>query len=122
VTEPLNIGVWEDDSGERVPVTTIQSFQGSEHCDWQDITSFLVGPEENPDQYVRDTAGELAEHLLATFDADAELPDQATDTGFHRGGPQLWLGDDGKTAYLVSLDDADDVERWPAAKQPIWCA
>jgi hypothetical protein len=93
VTEPLNIRVWEDDSGELVPVTTIQSFQGSEHCDWQDITFLLVGPEENPDQYVRDTTGELAEHLLATFDADAELPDQATDTGFHRGGRQLWLGD-----------------------------
>jgi hypothetical protein len=122
VTEALDIGVWEDGSGARVPVTTIKSLHGAEHCGWQDITFLLMGPEENPDQYVRDTSGELAEHLWATFDADAELPGTATDTGFHRNGWQLWLGDDGKAAYLVSLDVPDDVERWPTAKQPIWCA
>ena len=27
-----------------------------------------------------------------------------------------------RPAYLVSLDDAHDVERWPAAKQPVRCA
>jgi hypothetical protein len=31
---------------------------------------------------------------------------------------RLWIGPDEEAAYLVSLDDAQDVERWPAAKQP----
>jgi hypothetical protein len=39
-----------------------------------------------------------------------------------RDGRQLWIGPDEGAAYLVSLDDAPDVERWPAAKQPIRCA
>jgi hypothetical protein len=45
VTDDLNIGVWEDESGRRVPVTRIQSFQGAEHCSWDDITFLLLGPE-----------------------------------------------------------------------------
>jgi hypothetical protein len=32
----------------------------------------------------------------------------------------LWLGDD--AAYLVDVDDPGDVERRPAAKEPIMCA
>ena len=42
VTDDLNIGVWKDGSGRRVPVTRIQSFQGAEHCSWTDITFLLV--------------------------------------------------------------------------------
>jgi len=53
---------------------------------------------------------------------DVGLPEGATDTGLRRGGRQLWIGPENEAAYLVSLDDADDVERWPAAKQPLWYA
>src|SRR5919106_4438864 len=123
ITDDLNIGVWQDDSGRRVPVTRIQSFQGAEHCDWTDITFLLVGPEQKADWYVRDTAGAgLSELLRTTFTADAALPEGATDTGLRRDGRQLWIGPDEEAAYLMSLDDAHDVERWPAAKQPIRCA
>ena len=45
VTDDLNIGVWEYESGRRAPVTRVQSFQGSDHCDWTDITFLLVGAE-----------------------------------------------------------------------------
>ena len=31
--------------GPRVPVAEIRSFQGPEHCDWQDITFLQIGPE-----------------------------------------------------------------------------
>jgi hypothetical protein len=34
----------------------------------------------------------------------------------------LWIGRDEEATYVVSLDDARDVERWPAAKQPLECA
>ena len=123
VTDELNIGVWQDDSGRRVPVTRIQSFQGAEHCSWTDITFLLVGQEEPADWYVRDTTGgDFSGLLRTTFANEATLPEGATDTGFRRDGRQLWIGPGKEAAYLVSLDDAHDVERWPAAKQPIRCA
>ena len=45
VTDDLDIDVWEDASGRRVPVTRIRSFQGAQHCDWQDITFLHLGPD-----------------------------------------------------------------------------
>jgi hypothetical protein len=103
VTDELNIGVWEDEFGRRVPITRIQSFQGAEHCSWTDITFLLVGPERKADQYVRDTNGELAGLLRTTFANEATLPEAATDTGWRRDGRQLWIGPDKEAAYLVSL-------------------
>jgi hypothetical protein len=122
VTDDLNIGVWEDYSGRRVPVTRIQSFKGAEHCDWTDITFLLVGREETADWYVRDISGDFSGLVRTTFAHDATLPSGATDTALRRDGRQLWIGPDDEAAYLVSLDDPRDVERWPAAKQPIRCA
>jgi hypothetical protein len=125
VTDDLNIGVWEDESGRRVPVTRVQSLQGAEHCSWTDITFLLVGREETADWYVRATGAgddDFARLLRTTFAAEATLPEGATDTGLRRDGRQLWIGPDKEAAYLVSLDDARDVERWPAARQPILCA
>ena len=37
-TDALGIGVWHTAGGDPVPVTTIRSAAGPEHCDWQDIT------------------------------------------------------------------------------------
>ncbi len=123
VTEPAGIGVWKDGSGARVPVTRVESYQGAEHCSWQNITFLKVGAKHEGDQFVRDTEGELADNLKTTYDASATLPENATDSGFHRDGRQLWLVPGHEAAYLVSLDDATDVERWPAAKgQGIYCA
>ena len=123
VTDELNVGVWENQSGERMPVTRIQSFQGAEHCSWTDITFLLVGRERTADWYVRDTSGgDFSGLLRTTFATGATPPEGATDTGLRRDGRHLWIGPDEEAAYLVSLDDAQDVERWPAAKQPIRCA
>lgn len=121
VTEDLGIGVWEDASGRRLPVTRVRSRQGPEHCDWTDITFLLIGPDEDgADWYVRDTSGELSDFLRGRFDDDAKLPGDATSTGWRRSRRELWLGRD--AAYLVDTDDPHDVERWPAAKEPILCA
>lgn len=122
VTDDLGLGVWEDASGQRQPIARILSTRGPEHCDWDDITFLRVGPADNADQYLRDTKDELRESLRTTFDPSAELPRTARDTGLHRDGRQLWL-DPGRAAYLVSIENPDDVERWPAAKPPgIYCA
>lgn len=122
VTDALGIGVWETTSGARVPVSRVRSFQGPEHCDWQDITFLSLGPEGEAEQYLRDVHGELVEFLRTTYDATAVLPRTATDTGLQRDGRVLWLSADGDAAYLVSHDDGADIERWPAAKQSIACA
>lgn len=122
LTDDFNIGVWEDESGRRVPISRVQSFQGSEHCNWTEITFLLVGAERRADMYVRDPTGELQELLRTTFAADVTLPEGATDTGWRRDGRQLWIGPGEEAAYLVSVDDAQDVERWPAATQRIACA
>lgn len=122
VTEALGIQVWQDQIGARVPVTQVWSFQGPEHCGWQDITFLVLGAERDAGQYVRDTAGELADFLRTTYDDDAKLPKGATDTGFRRDGRELWLGPRSKAAYLVSAKNPQDVERWPAAKDSIGCA
>jgi hypothetical protein len=122
VTDALGIGVWEDAAGHRAPTTRIRSFQGPEHCDWQDITFLHIGPQRDAEEYLRDTTGELADLLSTTYDGAATVPRNATDTGLRRDGRQLWLGPDHDAAYLVSLDDPGDVERWPAAKRPIGCA
>ena len=123
VTDDLGIGVWEDASGQRVPVTRVLSRQGPEHCSWTDITFLLIGPDDQrADWYVRDATGEFPELLRGTFDDDATLPEDAISTGWRRGGRQLWLSRDKQAAYLVDTDDPHAVERWPAAKEPIMCA
>jgi hypothetical protein len=122
VTDDLNIGVWEDESGRRVPITRIQSFKGAEHCEWDHITFVVLGGERRGDMYVRDTGNEFPGLLRTTFDPNATLPDGATDTGWRRDDRQLWIGPDGEAAYLTLVGDPQDVERWPAAKRRIGCA
>src|SRR3954454_17113681 len=121
VTEALGVGVWTDEHGARVPVATISSRQGPAHCGWEDITFLSVGSGRTADLYLRDTSGELQAYLATTFAADAQLPEDAADTGYRRNGRVLWLAADGRAAYLVGETDPQDVERWPAA-QPIGCA
>jgi hypothetical protein len=121
-TDDLNIGVWQDESGRRAPITRIQSFKGAEHCSWQHITFLSLGPERKADWYVKDIRGELRELLRTTFSNNARLPADATDTGFRRDGRRLWIGRAEHAAYLVSLDDPHDIHRWPQAKRRIGCA
>jgi hypothetical protein len=103
--------------------TKVSMFAADSVRDWNGITFLLVGPEKSADWYVRDTSGgDFSELLRTTFADEATLPEGATDTGLRRDGRQLWIGPDQEAAYLVSVDDAQDVERWPAAKQPIRCA
>jgi hypothetical protein len=122
VTEALGVQVWLDDSGHRVPVATVRSERGPAHCDWQDLTFLSLGPDRRGAQFVRDAGGELRAFLHSAFDPRATLPENAKDTGYHRGGRRLWLAADGRAAYLVAVGDPDDVERWPGAKDRVACS
>jgi hypothetical protein len=122
-TEALGIGVWTDADGRRVPTTTIVSYDGPEHCDWQDIVFVTLGDGPDAEQLLRDVDGEFGRSwLTTTYDGAATLPPGARDTGYRRDGRQLWLDEDPRAAYLVNVDDPTDVERWPAARKPIQCA
>jgi hypothetical protein len=122
VTDELGIQVWHDASGNRIPVAKIQSYPGSEHCDWEDITFLTLTTKNGGRQYLRDTTGELRDLLATKFNADAKVPKQATDTGFERAGRRLWLNPDGTAAYLVDKSNPENVEQWPAANEPVACA
>ncbi len=123
VSDELGIGVWQDASGRRVPVTRVRSFQGAEHCSWTAVTFLLMGADDRrADWYVRDPSGELDAHLRGAFRAAVRVPRDATFTGWSREGKQLWLEPDEEAALLVDADDPGAVERWPAAKRPIMCA
>jgi len=125
-TDRRNLGVWTDAEGRRVPVSEVLSFQGAAHCGWEDITFLRIGEEarrvdDRLEEYVRDTDGELARELHGEFEARASVPSTATDTGWRRDGRELWVVPDKSAAYLVSVDDSTDVERWPASTVPIGC-
>lgn len=122
VTDALGIEVWRDASGRRAPVSEIESYGGAEHCGWQDITFLLLRSRDDTREYIRDPRGELTDFLHTGYDGSATLPAGATNTGLHRDRRELWLSDTSDAAYLVSLQDAGDVERWPASKEPIRCA
>ncbi len=119
-TDELGLQIWEDADGHRVAQSTLSSYQGAEHCDWQDITFLRLGSGAQERQFVSDDRGEF-ESLLTTYDGSARLPGDAVDTGFQRAGRHLWLAADESAAYLVALADASDVQRWPRASQPIGC-
>jgi hypothetical protein len=122
VTDDLGIEVWRDASGRRAPVSEIESYRGAEHCGWQDITFLLLRSRDHTREYIRDPRGELTDFLHTAYDGSATLPAGATNTGLHRDQRELWLSDTGDAAYLVSRQDAEHVERWPASKEPIRCA
>jgi hypothetical protein len=119
-TNEMGIEVWTDAAGTRVSTAKVSSAAGPEHCDWQDIT-FLTLDGDSGRLFVRDTAGEFAALTPTTYADDVALPADADSTGWRHDGRELWLGADGRAAYLVSVADTADVERWPAAGEPIGC-
>jgi hypothetical protein len=121
ITDDFGVQIWQDEHGDRVPVAVIHSSQGPEHCDWQDITFLVLGKDEEGPDYLRDTDGELTRWLTTTYDDHAVLPDDATDTGYHRDGRHLWLTTDRRAAYLVDEADPTNVERWPGVRERFGC-
>ncbi len=124
VTDNLGIRIWHDQEGDRVPVSTITHHPGPEHCDWQDITFLSLGHGRGENRYLADRSGEFAgqDLLMTSYDGDAVLPDDATDTGYEYDNWHLWLAADRSAAYVVDVDDPSQVERWPAEKDIIACA
>ncbi|MET8164271.1 hypothetical protein ABZT34_08435 [Streptomyces sp. NPDC005329] len=120
VTDAGDEEIWTDEHGERVATTTVSSYPGAEHCDWQTAHFLGTGRGENHRQYVRDPDGVIEESLLTSpYDGDAVMPADARDTGYRYGEWRLWLTQDASTAYVRT---SDGVEAWPLAKEMVACA
>ena len=114
-TDALGIQVWTDSTGQPVPVTTIQSTQGPKHCDWQSMT--LLSLEKAT--YVRDPLPDFADYFASPYQAHAQLPHDAVNTGYQHDNNKLWLSEDKQVAYIGT---AEDVEAWPREARPLLCA
>jgi hypothetical protein len=112
-TDGLGFGVWLDRHGGRVPTARVQSYPRDEWCGFSGVAYLQVGPNARARFYVRDAGGMLTKYLLVPYDGAATLPADATDSGWHRDGRELWLVPRGESVYLVSQTNPSDVERWP---------
>jgi len=113
--DQLSVDIWLDADGNRVPTSIITSLKGPEHCDWESVT-FLWFEDR---QYISDPRGVLGDvEFVVPYDDDVELPADATNTGYHRDGRQLWMSADGAIAYVV---ENNRVEAWPTTTDPIGC-
>ena len=94
---------------------------GPEHCGWQSARMMHV--EEDgvlAKQYLRDPEGVFDQvPLRETYAEDAELPDDASDSGYRSPeGHELWFTQSDTAAYVVT---PDGVERWPRPVEIIGC-
>ena len=130
------VGPWYDAMDAPLPQShpmAIEVFQGSEHCQWQGVDflvlawplGFLVQGSEmgNPHTrvFVRDPDGLIQDDLtVGTFEPHSQVPNNAYDTGYHRGSWHLWV-DEALISEGVWLVNAATIERWPAATQVFGC-
>jgi hypothetical protein len=121
---------WHDARGHVVGESVISTVRGAEHCGWESAVFLWVGwplgsaakTSDSARQYVRDPEGLFpARDFLVPLDLDANLPGDATYTGYHLDGVELWISEReaGDAVYLV---DGKQVERWPRRKEFIACA
>lgn len=115
---------WTDTKGCLVRIDVVAERSGPDHCGWEDADVLIVGDPlgerygAESVQFVRDPDGVFDRPALTEgFAADAEVPDSAVDSGFRRGGVQLWHApDDQSQVWLV---DGDSAESWPQGETPI---
>jgi hypothetical protein len=114
-TDSIGLHIWTDAAGAPEPTTTIASWRGPEHCDWQSMTFLDLGDAV----YVRDPQPELADYFAGPYRAHTDLPAVRVATGYQRDGQRLWLSADRQVAYVGT---ESDVEAWPRTVKPLLCA
>jgi hypothetical protein len=121
------VQVWTKDCTAQ-DTSVIESYRGSSHCDYEDVTFLHVGwplgstIDDEARMYVRDPDDVLADQTVTGYEPEAELPDAARATGYSSSVGELWLSnqDQDTVAYLVS-DDGDQVEAWPRTRTIVGC-
>jgi hypothetical protein len=117
---------WTDRDGCIVRIDVVAERPGPANCGWEAtrvLTTARV-PGVRPDDgdetvdFVRDPDGAYGDpELVSGLDLDADVPDDAVDTGLRLGDVELWaVLDDPSAVWLAS---PDGVERWPAGEVPL---
>jgi hypothetical protein len=121
-TDQLPAEIWTDAHGDRVPSTVVSSWVGTDHCDWGAAHFLATGRDADATLYARDPEGVLPpEMLTGAFDAEADLPPGARDTGYRLDDWALWLAEDeGAAAAFVVTPDG--TELWPGVREGWACA
>lgn len=114
-TDSIGLQIWTNSAGDPVPTTTTESWRGPEHCDWQSMTFLQLGKAV----YVRSPQSDVAAYFARPYRENADLPNNAVDTGFQRAGHKLWLSHDKQLAYVGTKSA---VEAWPRTIRPLLCA
>lgn len=120
---------WLNAEGCPVRLDIIMTRRGPNACGGMRVADVLMGwplgsSHQNPHPariFVRDPHNVLGDVRISdAFDGNAEVPDDALDTGYRQGDAELWMrpGDDA-FIYLVY---GDRVERWPHDATPTGCA
>lgn len=119
---------WTDADGCPVRIDIVAERPGPDHCGWEDADVLIVGdplgePYTSPSDtlhFVRDPNGVFGVPQLSEgFEPDADLPDNAVDSGFRRDGVSLWhVPGDQSQVWLVS---DTSIEKWPGGDTPL-CA
>lgn len=116
---------WTDGEGCLLRIDILAERTGPEHCGYEDARVIIAGrplgnrytTSADAVEFARDPDGVFGRpELTAGFDPDAELPDDAVDSGYRRHQLQLWhIPGDQSAIWIVS---PDGVERWPAGTTP----
>jgi hypothetical protein len=120
-------GVWLHGS-KSVASRVAESSHGSAHCGYQDSIFLIIGwPLGHAEQdsqlsrwYVRNPVGEWRTLTLSEFTSNVTPPRDAKYTGYYNSSYELWLApsDQDVAAYIKT---GGHFERWPRAKQPVFC-
>ncbi|MGV9456238.1 hypothetical protein [Streptomyces sp. NPDC003635] len=112
--------IWTDRDGRRVPITTVHSSAGPDHCDWQRAHFLAMGRGVDAETYARDPAGVLPPGALTSpYDGDVRMPADARDTGYRYEERELWLVQDEPAKVYVRTPDG--VEAWPRLADGFGC-
>ena len=113
---------WTTTDGCAVRLDVLMTRQGEDSCGGEEVADILMGQplgaptsESKSRMFIRDPQQILTNRKTSqAFDADAQLPADAEDTGFRQDGLELWMrpGDD---SFVYLLVNEDGVEAWPQA-------
>jgi len=114
--------VWANGDG-----MILVDWPGPDHCGWQAARSMNIaetlpfwGAVHSGKDYWSDPTNVLpAGMLLTSYNGDADLPQDATDSGYRHEDLELWLVPDDHAVYLVG---PDRVELWPVADPNYGCS
>ncbi|MBX3031611.1 MAG: hypothetical protein KF809_15800 [Chloroflexi bacterium] len=94
------------------------SRRNSGHCGWERVWSLLYQRDPQVD-YVRDPEHRFRKVVPVPYATGVRLPRGARDTGYRRGGAQLWMGPRKRAVFVVRADGV--VERWPRVIGGVVC-